>query len=176
MAVQDEVPKSRITLRYRTEINGTPADIALPLRLLIMGDFSLGTSTDRKVDLEERKIRSLDGTNTAAVMKDMKMSITATVPNKIDPENSENLEVNLPINSMKSFSPDQVAKNVPKLRALLTLRNLLLEMDSNMGNSKELRKLVSDLYANPDAFNKLKADLKAFEGLKLPAGPAGAAS
>ena len=47
MAVQDEVPKSRITLRYRTEIDGTPADIQLPLRLLMMGDFSLGTSKDR---------------------------------------------------------------------------------------------------------------------------------
>ena len=170
MAVQDEVPKSRITLRYRTEINGTPADITLPLRILVMGDFSLGTSSDRKVDLEERKIRSLDGTNTGSIMKDMKMSITTTVPNKIDPENSENIEVTLPINSMKSFSPDNVAKNVPKLRALMTLRKLLVEMDSNMGNSKDLRKLVGDLYGNADAFNKLRADLKAFEGLKLPAG------
>lgn len=172
MAVQDEVPKSRITLRYRTEIAGTPADVALPLRLLVMGDFSLGTSSDRKLDLEDRKIRSLDGTNTAAVMKDMKMSVTAAVPNKIDPENSENIDVTLPITSMKSFSPDQVAKNVPKLRALLTLRKLLLEIDSNMGNSKDLRKLVGDLYGNQDAFNKLRADLKAFEGLKLPAGKA----
>src|SRR5689334_10692595 len=70
MAVQDEVPKSRITLRYRTEINGTPADIDLPLRLLMLGDFSQGTSADRKLDLEERKARNLDGTNTGAVMKD----------------------------------------------------------------------------------------------------------
>jgi len=170
MAVQDEVPKSRITLRYRTEISGTPADVTLPLRLLVMGDFSLGSSTDRKVDLEERKIRNLDGTNTAAIMKDMKMSLKATVPNKIDPENSENLEVNLPISSMKSFGPDEVVKNVPKLRALMTLRKLLTEIESNMGNSKDLRKLIGDLYGNEAAFKKLREDLKAYEGLKVPAG------
>ncbi|MEZ0227524.1 MAG: type VI secretion system contractile sheath small subunit [Planctomycetota bacterium] len=170
MAVQDEVPKSRITLRYRTEINGTPADIDLPLRFLILGDFSAGSSVDRKVDLEERKLRNLDGKNTSNLMKDMKMSVQFSVPNKVDPENSENLDVNLPISSMKSFSPDEVAKNIPKLRALVTLKKLLLEVDSNMGNSKDLRKLVSDLYASPEALAKLKEELKGFEGFKLPAG------
>jgi type VI secretion system protein ImpB len=169
MAVQDEVPKSRITLRYRTEINGTPADIDLPLRFLVLGDFSLGSSADRKVDLEDRKLRNLDGKNTAGVMKDMKMAVQFQVPNKVDPANSENIDVNLPLNSMKSFSPDEVAKAIPKLRALVTLKKLLLEVDSNMGNSKDLRKLVSDLYANPEAFAKLKEELKGFEGFKLPA-------
>ena len=172
MAVQDEVPKSRITLRYRTEISGAPEDITLPLRLMIMGDFSQGSSTDRTVDLEERKIRNLDGTNTSAIMKDMKMSLKVEVANKIDPQNSEEIECNLPITSMKSFQPDEVAKNVPKLRALMTLRKLLLEMDSNMGNSKDLRKLMGDLYSNEAAFNKLREELKAFEGLKLPLKPA----
>jgi len=64
MAIQDEIPKSRLTLRYKTEINGQPEDITLPLRLSIMGDFSLGSSSDRKTDLEERRLRNLDGRNT----------------------------------------------------------------------------------------------------------------
>lgn len=172
MAVQDEVPKSRITLRYRTEINGTPADIDLPLRLLVLGDFSLGTSKDRKMDLEERKARQLDGTNTAAIMKDMGIALSFKAPNKIDPQNSEEIDCNIPIKGMKSFQPDEVAKSIPKLRALLTLKKLLLEVESNIGNSKEFRKLVSDLYANPDAFNKIKEELKGFESFRLPTSPA----
>ena len=108
-------------------------------------------------------------------MKDMKISVKASVPNKIDPENAETLDVDIPISSMKSFSPDQVAQSVPKVRALMTMRKLLLEINSNMGNSKELRKLVSELYADEAAFNKLREDLKAFEGLKVPAGAAPAA-
>ena len=48
MAIQDEIPKSRLTLRYKTEINGQPEDIQLPLRLAVVGDFSLGTSKDRQ--------------------------------------------------------------------------------------------------------------------------------
>lgn len=42
MAIQDEIgiPRSRVTMRYRTEINGVPEDITLPLRILVAGDFS----------------------------------------------------------------------------------------------------------------------------------------
>jgi len=173
MAVQDEVPKSRITLRYRTEINGTPEDVNLPLRLLIIGDLSLGTSSDRKVDLDERRIRNLDGTNTNSLMRDMKITLKTQVPNKIDPSNSENLELNLPITGLKSFSPDEVAKNVPKLRALLMLRKLLVEVEANIGNSKEFRKAVTDLYANEEAFKKVKEELKGFESFTVPTSDAG---
>ena len=49
-------------------------------------------------------------------------------------------------------------------------QKLLLEVESNIGNSKDFRKLVSDLYGNPEAFAKLKEELKAFEGFKLPSG------
>lgn len=167
MAVQDEVPKSRLTLRYKTEVQGKPEDITLPLRLMVLGDFSLGTSADRKVDLEERKVRNLDGKNTAAVMKDMKISLEMTVPNKVDGDGGD-MDVKLPITSMKSFSPDEIAKNVPKLKGLLLLRKLLQEVEANINNTKDFRKLVTDLYANEDAFKKLQEQLKGFESFKLP--------
>ncbi|HEX2580272.1 MAG TPA: type VI secretion system contractile sheath small subunit, partial [Rhabdochlamydiaceae bacterium] len=64
MAVQDETPKSRITLTYKTEVQGEPAVVDLPFRILALGDFSGGSSKDRQIDLEERGLRSLDGKNT----------------------------------------------------------------------------------------------------------------
>ena len=99
MAIQDEIPKSRLTLRYKTEVSGQPEDVSLPLRLLVEGDFSLGSSKDRKVDLEERRLRTLDGTNTDAAMKDMGMSLKFAVSNKIDPEMAEDMDVEIPIDS-----------------------------------------------------------------------------
>lgn len=168
MAVQDEVPKSRLTLRYRTEINGQPEDVDLPLRLMVLGDFSLGTSTDRKVDFDERKLRSLDGKNLNAAMKDMNMSLQLTVPNKVDPDQSEELELNIPIRSMKSFSPDEIAKNIPKVKALLLLKKLLLEVESNVANNKEFRKLLTDVYQNEEAFKAVTEQLKDYDSFKLP--------
>jgi type VI secretion system protein ImpB len=171
MAIQDEIPKSRLTLRYKTEVNGQPEDMTLPLRLLITGDFSQGSSTDRKVDLDERRIRNLDGTNTDAVMKDMNMSLNFTVENKIDPEREEDLQINLPIDSMKSFSPDQVAQHVPKLKGLLTLKQLIGEMLTSVDNRKEFHKLLDELMSNPENIDKVLADLKGFESFKLPSAP-----
>ncbi|GMV40028.1 MAG: hypothetical protein AMXMBFR64_17440 [Myxococcales bacterium] len=168
MAIQDEVPKSRLTLRYKTEINGQPEDVQLPLRLSVLGDFSGGTSKDRKVDLEERRMRSMDGRNTDAVMKDMGISMSFAVPNRIDPDTAEEVQVDLAIDGMKSFSPDQVAHHVPKLNGLLTLKKLLEEVVSNVDNRKEFRRLLGDLMSDQAALANLIGELKGFEGFKLP--------
>ncbi|MEY3807970.1 MAG: type secretion system contractile sheath small subunit [Pseudomonadota bacterium] len=167
MSIQDEIPKSRLTLRYKTEVNGQPEDITLPMRFLIAGDFSQGSSSDRLVDLDERRIRNMDGTNTDQVMKDMAMSLNFTVENKIDGAEEEDLQISLSINSIKSFSPDQVAQQVPKLKGLLALKGLIREMQSNVDNRKELRKLMDELMSNPENLEKVLADLKGFESLKL---------
>ena len=168
MSVQDEVPKSRLTLRYKTEVNGTPADVTLPLRLMVTGNFSNGTSTDAKLDLDERQHRSLYGTNTDQVMKDMGITLDVAVPNHIDPENEEDINVNLKIDSMASLKPDQIAEQIPKLQGILTLKKLLEETLSNVDNRKDFRKLLEELMSKPDELEKVLADLKAFEHLKLP--------
>lgn len=168
MAIQDEIPKSRLTLRYKTEVNGQPEDIVLPLRLMVTNDFSLGSSKDRKVDLEERRVRNLDGKNTDSVMKDMGIRLNFAVENKIDPDKSEDMQVNIPIDSMNGFTPDAVAEHVPKVRSLIMLKELLNEVVSNVDNRKEFRKLLSELISNEEAFSKMKEELKGFESFKLP--------
>jgi len=167
MAIQDEIPKSRLTLRYKTEVDGQTEDLSLPLRLLVAGDYSLGASKDRKVDLDERRTRNLDGTNTDSIMKDMGMALDFAVSNKIDPDKEEDMQVNIPIDSMKSFSPDQVVKHVPKLKGLLTLKKLMEETLSNVDNRKEFRKLLNDLMSDEEALKKMMEELKNFETYKL---------
>ncbi len=159
MAIQDEIPRSRITLTYRTTIAGEPETVKLPLRLLILGDFSLGTSVDRKSDLEARGTRSVNGRNLDDLMKDMNMSLKLEdVKNWID---EGELTVELPITQMKSFHPDEIVKHVPKLNALLLLRKLLVEMQSSIDNRKDLRKSVYELFENDAERKKLADQLKA---------------
>jgi type VI secretion system protein ImpB len=168
MAIQDEIPKSRLTLKYKTEVSGQPEDLTLPLRMLVTGDFSLGSSKDRKVDLDERRLRNMDGKNTDAVMKDMGMSLKFAVPNKIDPESEEDMNVELPIDSMKAFLPDHIAQNVPKLKGILMLKQLLEEMMSNVDNRKEFRNLLGKLLSDQESLGKMMEQLKGFESFKLP--------
>jgi type VI secretion system protein ImpB len=172
MAITDEIPKSRLTLTYRTNVNGSPEDMTLPFRLLIMGDLSNGTSKDRGVDLDLRNIRSLDGKNLNQLMADMKMSVKISVPNRIDPANSESLNTILPITGMKSFTPAEIAEQVPKLKALLLLRKLLLEVQNNLDNRKEFRTMLRQIAENPEAVAAIREELAGFDDFKLPTGKA----
>lgn len=168
MAIQDEIPKSRLTLKYKTEVDGQPEDLSLPLRMLVTGDFSLGNSKDRKVDLDERRIRNMSGTNTDEVMKDMGISLSFAVANKVNPEEEEDMQVAIPIDSMKSFSPDQIVKHVPKLKGLLMLKKLMEETLANVDNRKEFRTLLNNLLSDEEALKNMMEELKGFEGYKLP--------
>lgn len=169
MPVQDEIPRSRLTLTYRTTINGAPETVDLPFRLLVLGDFSLGNSEDRKKELDVRALRSLNGRNLDSVMRDMKMSVNLEVPDRITPDaDGGNIKASLPISSIKSFSPDEIVKHVPKLKALMLLKNLLQELQSSIDNQKELRKLVQELYGKPEIAAALRDQLKEHGGYKLP--------
>ena len=167
MTVQEETPKSRITLTYKTEVEGEPAVVDLPFRLLVLGDFSSGTSKDRSVDLEERKLRSLDGRNTNEIMKDMGISLDMVVPNKVNPS-EESMRVQLSLNSLNSFSPEEVAKQIPQVRSLLLLKKLLEEIQSNLANKKEFAQLLDKLVSNKEFVIGMREKLKDFSMYQLP--------
>ncbi|WP_224360576.1 type VI secretion system contractile sheath small subunit [Hyalangium versicolor] len=171
MPIQDKLPKSRITLVYRTNINGKEEDVKLPFRVVVLGDFSLGSSKDRQVDLEERKLRSVNGNNLNELMKDMGMSISFEVDDKLSADGEGKMAVELPVDKIKSFHPDEIVKHVPKLKALMLLRKLLLEMQSDIDNRKDLRKKLYELFSNKDELKKLleSEQLKSYASMRLPA-------
>lgn len=167
MAVQDEAPKSRVTLKYKTEVNGEEAAEELPFRQLVIGDFSGGTSKDRKEDIDDRRIRSFDGNNTSEMIEDMDISVDMVVPNRID-AGKKDLRVKIQIDGKSSFNPNEIAKQVPQVRGLLMAKQLLLELQSNIANKKELGSLLNKLYANEDVYNQVKqGDLKDFSRFQI---------
>ena len=160
MAVQDEIKPSRITLVYKTEVDGEPAAVDLPFRLMIPADLSMGTSKDRKVDLDQRAPRNIDGSNANDVMRDMDISLDLTVSNRINRDESETLDIKLSIASLESFSPQEIAKQVPQIRSLMLFKKLLEELQSNIANKKEFSQLLNKLYSDPDSLTKLRGELE----------------
>ncbi|ATB39306.1 hypothetical protein CYFUS_004750 [Cystobacter fuscus] len=177
MPIQDTLPKSRITLTYRTNINGQQEEVKLPFRVVVTGDFSLGSSKDRQQDLEERQLRSVNGSNINDLMKDMGMSLSFDVEDKISTDAGAKMSVTLPIDRMKSFHPDEIVHHVPKLKALLLMRKLLLEMQSDIDNRKELRRTLYELFSNKEQLKQLleSDQLKGFASMRLPVSKAPAA-
>lgn len=168
MPVQDEVPKTRLTLTYKTEVNGAPGTVDLPFRLLVMGDFSDGSSKDRSVDLEERRIRSFNGSNSNEILKDMEIELNLEVKNKITPQIEDNLKIKLSIDKLNSFNPEEIAKKVPQIQSLLLIKELLKELQSTAANRKEFNTLLKKLYSQKVSFQQLKEKLKEFAVYQIP--------
>ena len=49
-----------------------------------------------------------------------------------------------------------------------------MEMQSNIDNRKEVRKLVQEIFAKPEAFKAILENLKGYDSFKLPAKAEGA--
>lgn len=170
MSIQDKLPKSRITLKYRTTINGQKEDVKLPFRMVVLGDFSQGSSTDRQEDFDERQMRSVTGSNLNELMADMGMSLSLEVADKVSADGQGRMNIQLPITGMKSFNPDEIVNHVPKLQALLLLRKLLMEMQADIDNRKELRRTIYELFSNKEQLQKLlqSDELKSYISMRLP--------
>lgn len=163
MSIQDELPKSRLTLRYRTEIHGQPEDIELPLRLLVLGDFSGGyTKKTKEKALEEREVLSLNGKNTTAIMEKMQMCLKVT--------DGEEQEHTLPITSMDSFWPTHISENIDSLQHLLNGRKALKDVLSLINNSKKFRRAISELVIDREVIKNMKGKLESSykEAVEIP--------
>lgn len=134
-------PQERVNIRYKTETGGAVEEVELPLRLLMVGDF---TARADATPLEERKPVNIDKNNFDEVLKAQKVGMTMQVDNVVKPENKE-LAVNLRFDSMKDFEPEQVARQIPELRELLELREALTELKGPLSQNAEFRKRLQKL-------------------------------
>lgn len=134
-------PQERVNIRYKTETGGAVEEVELPLRLLVVGDF---TSRADATPLEERKPVNIDKNNFDEVLKAQKVGLTMQVDNLVKPENKE-LAVHLRFDTMKDFEPEDVARQIPELRELLELREALTELKGPLSQNAEFRKRLQKL-------------------------------
>ncbi|MFT6835601.1 MAG: type VI secretion system protein ImpB [Francisellaceae bacterium] len=166
MSLQDEYPKSRINIRYNTEVDGKPKDKELPMKFLVMGDLSNGTSKDRQEDLDIRNIRQVSGTLDSTI-KDMNIKINMNLENHVNPSKNPMLKVSLPIESMKTFRPENIAKNIPELKQLLQIRELLKEFESTVDNNKAFRNTIKNVLRDKELVQELIKELPNIDTFKL---------
>ncbi len=134
-------PQERVNIRYKTETGGAVEEVELPLRLLVVGDF---TARADATPIEERKPVNIDKNNFDEILKAQKVGMTLQVENVVKPEQKE-LAINLQFSEMKDFEPEQVARQIPDLRELLDLREALTELKGPLSQNAEFRKRLQKL-------------------------------
>ncbi|MCE1699902.1 type VI secretion system contractile sheath small subunit, partial [Enterobacter hormaechei] len=95
--------------------------------------------------IEERQTVSINKNNFNSVMNEANISLNFHVPNRLEEDSDEELAVNLDINSLNDFSPDNIAKSVPELNKLLELREALVALKGPLGNIPAFRARMQSL-------------------------------
>lgn len=153
---QKEVPKARINLSLNVETGGNAKKLELPLKMLVMGDFSNGKTKGKVVDRERVNINK---NNFEAVMKDLNPTTGFEVPNQLAQDGSD-ISVKLSFTSMNDFRPDHVAQQIPELHSLMAMRNLLKDLKSNLLDNAKFRKELERIVANQPQLEGLKQQLE----------------
>ncbi len=145
-------PKERVNIVYRPATGDAKEDVELPLKLLVMGDFT-GAPDDRP--LEKREPVNIDKDNFDEVLKSQNIGLNVTVPNRLSGKEGDEMSVKLNIGSMKDFGPEAVAEQVPELKKLLELREAIRALKSPMSNIPEFRKKIQELVKDEAARKQL---------------------
>ena len=154
---QNEVPKSRVNLQLDLHTGGAGKKSELPLKLLAVGDFS---NRKEQRSLSERNKININKNNFDSVMAELLPTVDLLVESTLSGEaRVENIKLNF--GSVKDFEPEQVARNIPSLRALISMRNLLRDLKSNLLDNVEFRRELEKIMKDPAMSSELRAELTA---------------
>lgn len=150
-------PKERINVTFTPDTNGASEEIELPLKLMVLGDFTQ-REDDRKI--EDRKPIAIDKNTFDEVLAKQELNLSFNVPNRLQDEAAhEDLAVNLQINSMKDFNPASLVDQVPELRKLMELRDALVALKGPLGNAPAFRKAIESVLSDDDSRERVLAEL-----------------
>ena len=151
-------PKERVNIVYRPATGDAQAEVELPLKLLVLGDYTLRNDDTPIEDLKPIKV---DKDNFNDVLKGQNLSLTMSVADKLDPKAGEDaqLAVNLNFQSIADFSPDAIVEKVPELSQMIALRESLKALKGPLGNIPDFRKQVQDLIKDEGVRERLLNEL-----------------
>lgn len=152
---QNEVPKARVNIKLDLHTGGAQKKVELPLKLMVMGDYSNGRE---QRPLSEREKINIDKNNFNSVLADYRPSVKLVVPNTLAEEGGDT-SVELSFRHMKDFEPEQVARQLPELRALLAMRNLLRDLKSNLLDNATFRRELERILKDDSMSATLRAEL-----------------
>ena len=150
-------PKERVNITYKPATGDAQEEVELPLKLLVMGDFTL--REDERM-IEDREPISVDKDNFNDVLKAQELELQFAVQNKLsDDEEAGEITVNLKFEHIWDFDPDNIIGKVPELAKLMELREALVALKGPLGNIPEFRKKLQSLIEDEGTREKILKEL-----------------
>ncbi len=149
-------PKERINISYKPAAGNAKERVELPFKLLVLGDFTQ-QSDERTV--EDRSLLNVNRHNFNEVMKDMDLTLNLSVANKLREGDDEQVSIELKIDSLDDFEPDNIISQVEELKQVMELREALKSLKGPLGNSPQMRKQIQALLTDSDARAALRKEI-----------------
>ncbi|HJV35410.1 type VI secretion system contractile sheath small subunit [Geomonas sp.] len=153
-------PKERVNIVYRPAEGDGREEVELPMKLLVLGDFS-GGSEGRP--LEEREPVSVNKDNFDEVMKGHGVSLAMEVPNRLT-GSEDPLQLRLSFQKLADFRPEAVVEQLPELKAILELREALRSLKGPLANLPEFRRKIQEMVGNASTRAKLLTEIGITDG------------
>lgn len=152
---QSEIPKARVNIQLSVHTGGAQKKVELPLKMVVAGDYSNGRE---QRPLSEREKINVNKNNFDSVLADFAPDISLSVANTLAGDGSEE-GVSLRFREMKDFEPEQVARQIPQLKAMLAMRSLLRDLKANLLDNITFRKELEKILLDPALSAELRAEL-----------------
>ncbi|HHT5259115.1 type VI secretion system contractile sheath small subunit [Klebsiella michiganensis] len=150
---QNEIPKARVNIKLDLHTGNGQKKVELPLKLLVTGDFSNGLE---QRPLSEREKVDINKNNFNSVLGKFNPSVNIAVRNTLAGDSSEeNIRLTF------DFEPEQVARQIPQMKALLAMRSLLRDLKSNLLDNSTFRKELQTILRDPALSNELRDEIAA---------------
>jgi type VI secretion system protein ImpB len=159
---QDEIPPSRVNIRYHNKTTGQEK-VELPLKLLLVGDY---TFREDDTPLEDRKKININKDNFGDVMREQGLKLDMVVPNRISGEEDDEIRVQFDVDSLKAMAPDEVVKRIPELNKLLEVRELLTELKARVITNRKFRLALEKIVKDQGQLESIMQELDRVAPLK----------
>ena len=149
-------PKERINIKYVPATGDQQAEVELPLKLLVTGDFK---GHGELIAIEDRQAIRIDKDTFNEVLTKAEVTLELAVPSVLNNDIDTDMNVQLQFKSINDFGPDAVVRQVPELNKLLELREALVALKGPMGNVPAFRKHLQNLLTDETARLRLASEL-----------------
>jgi len=149
-------PKERVNIVYRPATGDASEEVELPLKVLVMGDFTMRADD---TPLEDRAPINIDKDNFNEVLGAQNVTLQTTVGNTLSDEEGAQMNVDLDFKTMRDFEPDAIINKVPELKKLIELREALKALKGPLGNVPDFRKKIQELVKDEGTRERLLKEL-----------------